>query len=288
MCVQRDFDPELLRKEHEANALPFSLSPFPVPGEGEEPMQELKEGELRVVAPAEVPWIDLLLDIAMTTAFASLTEGTPILTWDSALSYVCYFAFVWWIWVSQVAYNMRFRQADWLHRIWVFAQLAIFSALAAFTRDFDITVGLITNHDEALTDQLLAQLKNRNQIAAFDLRGERLPRLNAKGLSMVMAVSRLVLLLQYVIVFYHARKLKRTSLVAHMASLLFSSLCYFTAFAILGSTNHPNFVPSHNAEVIKLVLWYLPILVEIASHFVALNLPGFVGYSTKLIDNDQV
>lgn len=111
MCVQRDFDPELLRKEHEANALPFSLSPFPVPGEGEEPMQvrsdivgfitkihpfvplqELKEGELRVVAPAEVPWIgsyrscsrshvddmlmcntDLLLDIAMTTAFASLT-----------------------------------------------------------------------------------------------------------------------------------------------------------------------------------------------------------------------
>lgn len=111
MCVQRDFDPELLRKEHEANALPFSLSPFPVPGEGEEPtqvrsdvvvlptnihlffpLQELKEGELRVVAPADVPWIgtyrscsrshvddalvrstDLLRDIAMTTAFASLT-----------------------------------------------------------------------------------------------------------------------------------------------------------------------------------------------------------------------
>jgi hypothetical protein len=47
------------------------------------------------------------------------SDGTPILQYQDALSYVCYFMFVWWIWVAQVAYSMRFRQADVLHRIWV-------------------------------------------------------------------------------------------------------------------------------------------------------------------------
>ena len=48
-----------------------------------------------------------------------VSDGTPILQYQNALSYVCYFIFVWWIWVAQVAYNMRFRQADVLHRVWV-------------------------------------------------------------------------------------------------------------------------------------------------------------------------
>jgi hypothetical protein len=46
------------------------------------------------------------------------SDGTPILQTTEAISYVSYFLFVWWIWVAQVAYNMRFRQADVLHRIW--------------------------------------------------------------------------------------------------------------------------------------------------------------------------
>lgn len=71
---------------------------------------------------------------------------------------------------------------------------------------------------------------------------------------------------------------------AHMASLVFSAVCFFVASRILGSTDNWNFVPTHTAEVVKLVLWYLPILIEIATHFIALKLPGFVGYSTELID----
>jgi hypothetical protein len=48
MSVHRGSDPVLLRKEHDANALPFSRSPFvdqstaPEPGEGEEPLQVRK------------------------------------------------------------------------------------------------------------------------------------------------------------------------------------------------------------------------------------------------------
>jgi hypothetical protein len=109
---------------------------------------------------------------------------------------------VWWIWVAQVAYNLRFRQADWLHRISVFLQLIIFSALAAFTRDFDITAGLWPNLDQtqALQGQLLLQAGlEADDLRALDFREARLPKLNARGVSMTMALSRLLLLLQYCI-----------------------------------------------------------------------------------------
>jgi hypothetical protein len=67
-----------------------------------------------------------------------------------------------------------------------------------------------------------------------------------------------------------------------MAPLLFSSLCYFAAFFILG-TSSGNAGPSEAVEITKLVLWYLPIIVEIISHFAALSLPGFVRYSTDSV-----
>jgi len=51
--------------------------------------------------------------------FICYSNGTPLTKGEDALSYVSYFAFVWWIWVAQVAYNVRFRQADILHKIWV-------------------------------------------------------------------------------------------------------------------------------------------------------------------------
>lgn len=128
------------------------------------------------------------------------SDGTPVLQWDNALSYVCYFFFVWWIWASQVAYNMRFRQADWLHRIWTFAQLVVFSALAAFTKDFDITDGLMDDPDQAKANDLFSQVgSDKSALAAFAFRNERLPRLNAKGISVVLAISRVVLLVQYLI-----------------------------------------------------------------------------------------
>lgn len=69
-----------------------------------------------------------------------------------------------------------------------------------------------------------------------------------------------------------------------MVPLVFSSLCYFSAFVVVGSIEgNENVAPSQRVEIIKLVLWYLPIFVEIYSHFVALNLPGFVRYSTDSI-----
>lgn len=93
---------------------------------------------------------------------------------------------------------MRFRQADWLHRACVFFQLIVFSALSAFTRDFDISNGLYLDEDHTERDALYRALgQDETADAAADFRNTRLPRINARGLSLVLAISRLVLLLQY-------------------------------------------------------------------------------------------
>ncbi|KAF7983410.1 hypothetical protein HWV62_22441 [Athelia sp. TMB] len=278
-----------LRTEREASKFPISKPPFiredTLSSAEKEELIELEEGELMCKAPDEVPWIDLLLEISMTTAFSSLTDGTPILQWDNAVSYICFFTFVWWIWISQVAYNMRFRQADWLHRLWVLLQLLVFSALCAFTADFDITFGLSNDPTEALRQQLMIQLGNGNgRLAAETFRDNRLPRVNARGISMVLALSRLLLLVQYVVVYFHAKGLKRGSILVHMGTLVFSSMCYFGAFFVLGSSGQDDFTtPIPALEIAKLVLWFVPIVVEMISHFVALRLPGFVRYSTESV-----
>jgi len=75
----------------------------------------------------------------------------------------------------------------------------VFSALAAFTRDFDITNGIAVNSDAALTNALFTQAgtEDQNGLVASRFRSVRLPLLNARGLSMTMAYSRVLLLLQY-------------------------------------------------------------------------------------------
>jgi low temperature requirement protein LtrA len=268
-----------LRKEREALALPFSRSPF-IYGEKAaiESTDDIAVGELRAKVPNELPWSDLLLEIAMTTAFASLTDGTPILLSSNALSYLCYFFLVWWIWASQTAYNLRYRQADWLHRIWVFLQLLVFSSLAAFTRNFDITNGISVDKDKAATDQLLLDFQDSpSDLSATKFRDTRLPRLNARGLSAAMALSRMLLLLQYVIVLHHARYIRRGPIWTHIISVTFSAACYVAAFIALQKKRDV----SEKVAIVKIGLWYFPVLVEVIAHFVANTLTGHVRYSTK-------
>ena len=83
----------------------------------------------------------------------------------------------------------------------VFAQLIIFSALAAFTRDFDITSGIAQDPDAALVDAISTQagLEDQNGLVASHFRYNRLPLLNARGVSITMAFSRLLLFLQYAV-----------------------------------------------------------------------------------------
>ncbi|KAK7464155.1 hypothetical protein VKT23_006321 [Stygiomarasmius scandens] len=261
-----------LFKQRKASLVPFTRSPFIVTSK-----QNLKSGELAVDV-AEVVWSDLLLEIAMTTAFASLTDGTPILDPSNLSSYLSFFALVWWVWASQVAYNVRFRQADWLHRVFVFFQVFVFCSLAAFTNNFDITNGIKDNSAEERQISLLesAALENSDLaqplIDVQEYRDDRLPTLNVRGISMTMAFSRLLLLAQYMMAFYHKlredKKLvisKHSAFLVHIVPLLFSSVCFFAAFGVVGKS------PDKGDQIAKLVLWYFPLLIEVAAHFIAIS-----------------
>ncbi|KLO09453.1 hypothetical protein SCHPADRAFT_893096 [Schizopora paradoxa] len=237
---------------------------------------------------------DLLLELAMTTAFASLTNGTPIVDASSVTSYLCFFALVWWVWASQVAYNVRFCTRDWIRRSFVCAQLVIFGTLASFTNDFDIFVGIQNDSSDQATQLQLQQdaLVDLHIIAAGNARQNRLPRLNAKGISIVLGASRLVLLAQYICAKYIPRpvsgkknsdskanetkprdKLEIATIDVHIYTLMFSIVCYFVALGVVEKEN-----PSRADDIIKVVLWYLPVVVEIATHFILVLRKKFVEY----------
>ncbi|KAF7976379.1 hypothetical protein HWV62_6951 [Athelia sp. TMB] len=235
--LRRESDLSALKEERKNNAIPWSISPFQQPGsvDSEEELTELEPGELRVRSAEEVPFIDLLLEIAMTTAgltrLVSQDHGAPEMFYSD---------------------SMRYEPSD----MQVFVQLIVFSAMAAFTDAFDITNGIASDPTQGQINNLLSYGGfNKGDVSAQMFRNNRLPVLNARGISMSMGLSRMVLLIQYL------------------------AACFFAAFAILfiGGDNGP----STTLNIIKVVLWFLPIFVEVISHFVALHLPGFVGYTTE-------
>jgi hypothetical protein len=75
--------------------------------------------------------------------------------------------------------------------------------MAAFTSDFDISVGLYKPDQTAEQGQRTIQTEvlgiSDAQLAATAYRLERLPIINARGIAAVMGFSRLLMLLQYAV-----------------------------------------------------------------------------------------
>ena len=120
---------------------------------------------------------------------------------QSALSYVCFLGLVWWIWGSQVLYNIRFRQRDWVHRIFIVLQLLLFCGLAAYARGFDISRGIVQQNqdgDPELTELVaISNLYIDTSVAVEEERSGYLSLVNNTGISVMIALSRLLLLIQY-------------------------------------------------------------------------------------------
>ena len=239
---------------------------------------------------------------------------------QACVSYLAFFTLVWWIWASQVAYDIRFPKSDWVHWVFVFLQFIVFCALSAFTKDFDIGYKIIVNKDKlAVARTQLQDGFTQEEVSAFQYREEHLPLMNARGISMVMVFSRLVLLSQYLIgqcptnrpyvtmrvlimmytcilAFYQAATLeewtttkeiiwrcwkaeKLRSLRTHVCSLIISAL-FYTAASILLRTSIGS---EKSVQIIKIILWYLPLLLEAAMHFLAITQMGHVLYPTERI-----
>ncbi|TCD65038.1 hypothetical protein EIP91_003317 [Steccherinum ochraceum] len=228
---------------------------------------------------------DLLLDVAMTTTFASLLDGTPIMDSRSMASFLSLFLLVWWIWASHVAYNARFREYNWPNRVFLFFQLLVFCAFAAFTNNFDIENGIVDNSAQEAQLDALRQAQNwdNSTIQSKAFTEDRGPTLNIRGISMVMAFSRILMLVQY---FYalgfttHRNAKNRHLFYVHLGTLFISVACYVAAFIRIGSE------PDRNAQIVKIILWIAPILLEVGSQFLVSlaadsNLAISVKYNAK-------
>ncbi|KAG8692755.1 hypothetical protein FRC09_010976 [Ceratobasidium sp. 395] len=236
----------------------------------EEPHGSLKSHDAEWQKPSE--WLDLLYDLAWTASFSSLTSTNKFKTpWDS-VSYIAFFTIMWWIWTSQVFYSIDFYMDDWLHLIFIFFQIIIFGLLATFARGLDVSSYIL--HSPGSTDWEKYDYENvKPELYA----AERLTKKSFELVAIVIAVSRTLLFLQYIIGDSHIINMyaKRTNGAARFplrllivpCSLIVSIGLFFAGYAVTAKHGE-----EPTGAKIKFVLWGSALLVEMVAHIFRLQL----------------
>jgi hypothetical protein len=88
-----------------------------------------------------------------------------------------------------------------MHRVFAVLQFVIFGTMATFTSNFSIFSGILQDDSRTPVNPVQFQVSDVtfNDVFASGLREERLPVINSRGISLVMAFSRLLLLFQYLL-----------------------------------------------------------------------------------------
>ncbi|KAF8609068.1 hypothetical protein BDV93DRAFT_519090 [Ceratobasidium sp. AG-I] len=206
-------------------------------------------------------WLTLFYDLAWTATFASLTSNNKFKEpWDS-ISYIVFFTIAWWLWASQVFYSVDFYTDDWFHLLIVFGQLIIFGALAATTRGFDVSDYILQSPgSEELESFDIATIKPERFSA------ERVAKISLGVITIVVATSRLLLLVQHLRVAAYAKFTSRSEryplrLLVVPASLVISTALFFAAYAVTKKHGEEPY-----GAKIKFILWGVAILVEVIAH----------------------
>ncbi|QRV94297.1 transmembrane protein [Ceratobasidium sp. AG-Ba] len=233
----------------------------------------------------QVPgWLNLIFDLAWTATFSSLTSnakfGNP---WDS-VSYTAFFTTAWWLWVSQVFYNVEFYTNDWFHVAFTFIQLFLFGALAATTQGFNIT------------DYIL-QSPGADNLETYDIKmitperygAEILTKISTQVIMLAISVSRVMLLIQHLRVAIYARVTSTAKRFPHRllivpASLVISATLFFVAFQVTRS----DYGRTPEGAKVKITLWGVAILVEIIAHIVRFQLESSKGTGLKLRSHTSI
>ncbi|KDQ49926.1 hypothetical protein JAAARDRAFT_613920 [Jaapia argillacea MUCL 33604] len=142
-------------------------------------------------------------------------------------------------------------------------QIVVFGTMAAYTSNFRILPGPSSDTTQSLPSEFRLNTTNIDSVFAANQRGQMLPVINARGISVTMGVSRLLLLIQYGFVAHSAPRTPdfMTPILWHTCTLLFSGLTYFITTGIISDP------PTTHNSIVKIVLWFIPLAVEIACHF---------------------
>ncbi|KEP46675.1 low temperature requirement protein LtrA [Rhizoctonia solani 123E] len=207
-------------------------------------------------------WLNLFYDLAWTATFSSLTSNNQFREpWDS-ISYIVFFIIAWWMWVSQVLYNVDFYSNDWFHLLFMFLQLLVFGALAATTRGFDISNYIL--HSPGSSELHVYDIMT---IEPERYKAERLTKVSLQVITLVVALSRAFLLIQHLRVLIYAKLTSKGGpfpywLLIVPVGLAISTGLMFGSFSI--TINRSGLEP-YGAKI-KYALWGVAILVEMVAH----------------------
>ncbi|KAG8693521.1 hypothetical protein FRC09_010447 [Ceratobasidium sp. 395] len=172
---------------------------------------------------------------------------------------------VWWMWTSQVLYSIHFYTNDWFHLVSIFLQLIIYGMMAATTRGFDVTSYITHSPGISSLDGLsIDEITDPGRYA-----NERLAKVSIDVIAFSIALSRVLLLIQYLRVLGYAHWTIRKSggTIPGKLYVIPIGLCISTPlfFAAWGVARAPYGCTPHGAKV-KFYLWGFGLLVEGASH----------------------
>ncbi|QRV79656.1 low temperature requirement protein LtrA [Ceratobasidium sp. AG-Ba] len=213
----------------------------------------------------QVPgWLNLFFDLAWTATFSSLTSNAKFKEpWDS-VSYIAFFTTAWWLWVSQVFYNVEFYTDDWFHLVFIFLQLLLFGALAATTQGFDITNYILHSPGSDNLETYDIETITPERYAA-----ERLAKISVRVIMLAISISRAMLLIQHLRVAIYAKLTSKSKkyplrLFIVPASLVVSATLFFVAFRVTMS----GYGRTPAGSKVKMALWGVALLVEMVAHIV--------------------
>ncbi|KZW01121.1 hypothetical protein EXIGLDRAFT_830298 [Exidia glandulosa HHB12029] len=192
-------------------------------------------------------WLAIFFDLAWTATFSNLTSNTGLTTPSTLQAYIVFFVLAWWLWVTQVLYNVKYHTDDWFHRGIMLSHLFIFGALSAFTANFS----------------LLSPVVDPDHSSPADIQQNSYTYASMLGISGLLACTRFLLSLSYARVLFYAWKQNipelRRRLCALTLAYFVSCLLFSSAFTVVKSNMSPG------SRWVRLALWLCGIAVEVAA-----------------------
>ncbi|KAG0274897.1 hypothetical protein BGZ95_009361 [Linnemannia exigua] len=196
-------------------------------------------------------WMELFFDLTFVANITIFTHQHPIYDTTTFLRYCGWFTILWWMWLSQTMFDVRFSTDDLLNRIWKLVQLF---ALAGFAGN-----------------------------------GDHFTNTNSNGFALSYAVMKLVLVGQYFIVWVHApdKKSRRPILIYMSANFVSFIMWWASAFLIEFLSDQARYTIWFSAIGIE-VITNIALANNATVTFIGSHLPERLGLFTLIILGESI
>ncbi|KAG0203613.1 hypothetical protein BGX28_004136 [Mortierella sp. GBA30] len=196
-------------------------------------------------------WMELFLDLTFVANITIFTHQHPIMDTETMLRYCGWFIILWWMWLSQTMFDVRFSTDDLLNRIWKLIQLF---ALAGFAGN-----------------------------------GDHFTSTNSNGFALSYAVMKLVLVGQYFVVWLHAPDQRsRQPILLYMLANATSFVMWWTSAFLIDILNDRARYGIWFGAIAIEVLTNVALANKATVTFVGSHLPERLGLFTLIILGESI